>query len=304
MANVVRIQNRYTNVPMWVVTHQGLSDRAKVLYALLYSYGEQAFPARNTLAKELNCSVSALDRAVNELRTLGILHKHTRHRNNGSQTTNVYVIETSPPATSDDPHGYAADPRPSDPGAVEGVLTREEGGLLSAEEGGVVSADDPVLNKTDLKDLNKELLSYDNNARLPGIEQQSEQPANMVYHVYEQWIDATRPAGEISQSYKGKQLGIIKRLLDKWSAEDVVRCIRSIASESWRSSAWDMGLVSNEIDKRAAHGFPIASGQGQVSSVTGRGRTADAIERRRAADDDRAPEPRMGSSRARQREES
>lgn len=72
-----------------------ISDRAKVIYALLDDYAgseSKPFPSRGTLAKSLGCSLDSVDRALAELAETGWITKQSRYRNDGGQTSTEYTL--------------------------------------------------------------------------------------------------------------------------------------------------------------------------------------------------------------------
>lgn len=103
--------------PEWVLDAE-ISDRAKVLYAVLGRYADdegKAWPSRRTLAERLRCSPESIDRAVRELREVAALSIVERARPDGSRTSNEYTLYRSPP--------------------VPRVLrTADEGGIRTADE--------------------------------------------------------------------------------------------------------------------------------------------------------------------------
>lgn len=89
----------FAMVPEWLLA--ACNSRAVHLYALLHRYAGKnggAYPGRRTLAKQLACSPTSVDRAVAELKAAGALRTKPRVRPDGSQSTNDYVLY---------PHGQA-----------------------------------------------------------------------------------------------------------------------------------------------------------------------------------------------------
>lgn len=94
----------FSLLPEWVRTAE-ISDKAKLLYAYLHRMGNLpngAFPSYNTMAQENNCSKASVRRYIEELVKLGALTKVPRSRQNGSQTSNQYVIHTVQQAPPDE----------------------------------------------------------------------------------------------------------------------------------------------------------------------------------------------------------
>jgi hypothetical protein len=80
----------YGRTPEWLLDAE-ISDRAKVLFAILDRYGDTAFPKRTTLAKRLRCSASSVDRAIEELKEIGALTVEARFNGKG-RTSNLYTL--------------------------------------------------------------------------------------------------------------------------------------------------------------------------------------------------------------------
>lgn len=88
-------------VPEWVL-NRGVSDRAIHLYTRLSLYADyetgRAWPSRRALATDLGCSMDSIDRALAELVICEAIEIQSRRRDNGSKTSNVYVVLRSLPA--------------------------------------------------------------------------------------------------------------------------------------------------------------------------------------------------------------
>lgn len=101
MTRVVTDTGPFTIVPEWLLASE-VSDRAVRLYAVLGRHADtegKSFPSRRTLAKQLRCSVSSLDRAVEELGELGAVDISERFTRNGDQTSNLYRLLRRPPSS-------------------------------------------------------------------------------------------------------------------------------------------------------------------------------------------------------------
>ena len=91
----LRRQHRYTVTPEHLILDPRLSDRAFRLWCRLDRYvgdHESAFPSRESLGIELDCSKSSIDRAVDELVAAGWLTKERRALGD----TNLYTLVTVP----------------------------------------------------------------------------------------------------------------------------------------------------------------------------------------------------------------
>jgi len=90
----------YAMVPKWVL-HSSASDRAIRLLAVLGLYANrtswEAWPSRRTLARELDASLSSVDRALRELVTLGVVEVVHRRNAEGEPTSNLYRLKYGTP---------------------------------------------------------------------------------------------------------------------------------------------------------------------------------------------------------------
>lgn len=119
MASVVNkldAQVYWAPIPEWVLTAP-ISDRAVRLYGLLArraNSDSQCFPSRRLLADQMRCSMSSVDRALEELVTAGAIARQAQFVDN-RQTVNLYtLLAMSSPVTAP---------------------------LVTGEEGGVVTGD-------------------------------------------------------------------------------------------------------------------------------------------------------------------
>lgn len=95
MSDSIRRQHRFTITPEHLILDPRVSDRAMRLWCRLDRYAgdrEVAFPSRETLAIDLDCSPASVDRAVKELCDAGWLKKE--RRNEGD--VNEYVLIVAP----------------------------------------------------------------------------------------------------------------------------------------------------------------------------------------------------------------
>lgn len=87
----------FAMTPEWVLDAP-ISDRAKVLYAMLSRYADDkgsAFPGRKRLAERLGVTLPTLDKAMRELIEIDALEVVPRFRADGGQTSNGYLIHFS-----------------------------------------------------------------------------------------------------------------------------------------------------------------------------------------------------------------
>lgn len=119
-------------IPSWVI--RAGSSRAVHLYAVLADMAGRdgaAWPSRRTLADAIGVSVDTVDRAVTELVDLGALSVEPQ-THDGRQTSNLYLLNhtpppASPPAVDDDPPAVDDDP-PAVDDDQGGGRTHAEGG--------------------------------------------------------------------------------------------------------------------------------------------------------------------------------
>lgn len=107
----------FSIVPEWVIDSDA-SDRAVRLYAVLARHADsdsgEAWPAKATLAARLHCSSSSVDRALDELITLGAVDRQERWRTDGGQTSNLYTIRRTRGPAVVPPHPTRGEgPRPT-----------------------------------------------------------------------------------------------------------------------------------------------------------------------------------------------
>jgi hypothetical protein len=90
---------RYGRTPRQLLRDPSMPDRAVRLYGLLDDYSgtdERVFPRRSVIAGSLGCSVDSVDRAITRLEDAGWLQVVPRIREDGGQTTNLYVLTNGP----------------------------------------------------------------------------------------------------------------------------------------------------------------------------------------------------------------
>lgn len=127
---VRRDTGKFSIVYEWLLDAE-ISDRAKVLYGVLGRYADDsgyAFPGRKKIAERMRCSLSSLDRALDELVEIGALKVEQRFRD-GAQVSNGYVLVsvTPPLLTYDEPPLFTGDEQ------NENHLERDERASLSRD---------------------------------------------------------------------------------------------------------------------------------------------------------------------------
>ena len=73
-----------------------LSHRAKAVYIYLKDHANKegtCWPGINTIAAGLNLSRSTVKRALNDLTKAGLVEKSSRWRENGSLSSNCYLVK-------------------------------------------------------------------------------------------------------------------------------------------------------------------------------------------------------------------
>ncbi len=94
----IRSDNYFAILPEWIL-NSNISANAVRLYAILNRYANsrgQAFPTRATLAERMSCSTDTVDRAKQELVSIGALTIQRRTSDAGDPTSNLYTIHTLP----------------------------------------------------------------------------------------------------------------------------------------------------------------------------------------------------------------
>lgn len=95
-----------------------VSANAVRLYGVLNRYANsqgRAWPSRRTLAEALRISPSTIDRAKDELVSIGALTVETRTTPAGDFTSNLYILATSSPV-------------------MKGISTSDETGMVTSDE--------------------------------------------------------------------------------------------------------------------------------------------------------------------------
>ena len=86
---------------------KGLKPAAKiVLYWLADHHNSETgkcFPSLKTLAIECEMDVATVKRHLKHLEDIGVIHRHQRHRENGSQTSTQYTLQMSEPLAQNAP---------------------------------------------------------------------------------------------------------------------------------------------------------------------------------------------------------
>lgn len=93
--HIQRLDHHFEVIPHAVIFTPDLSDGAKVLYMVLSKYANQSgecWPSRARLASDVGKSRDTVDRYIRELQAVGALVVHTRHRDDGSNYTNLYTV--------------------------------------------------------------------------------------------------------------------------------------------------------------------------------------------------------------------
>ena len=75
-----------------------LPHRARTVYMYLRDRagGGSCWPGIRTIARDLHLSPRTVQRAMNDLERAGYIERQRRHRENGSCTSNLYIINEDP----------------------------------------------------------------------------------------------------------------------------------------------------------------------------------------------------------------
>ena len=99
----------YTVIPEWIL-YEKVGASAVRLFGVLGRYlgtNEFAWPSRKKLSAKMGCSLSTVDRAIDELEKIGAIRVEYRYAEKGSQTSSLFYLwpfEIDPPLVkSDDP---------------------------------------------------------------------------------------------------------------------------------------------------------------------------------------------------------
>lgn len=79
---------------------EDIPHRAKTVYMYLRDRTNASgtcWPGIRTIAADLRLSRSTVKRALDDLCKAGLIKKEPRYRENGSNSSNLYVVETIPP---------------------------------------------------------------------------------------------------------------------------------------------------------------------------------------------------------------
>lgn len=126
---------RFAQIPVQLLDAQGVSNNAKVLYAILWSFTDgssrarSAYPSRKRLSDRLGASLATVDRCIRELVTVGAIAVTSRRTKDGDRSSNLYrILVMAPVVTSDDtpPHPRGEGLVTSDEGVASGEIEDQE----------------------------------------------------------------------------------------------------------------------------------------------------------------------------------
>lgn len=92
----------YSAVPRKIVYDQTISGHAKLVYMCLgarINADYRAWPSHALMAKEAGLGVTSVKKALAELKALGLVDWSKRIMPDGSQTSNIYVVNVQMPST-------------------------------------------------------------------------------------------------------------------------------------------------------------------------------------------------------------
>lgn len=90
----------FAAVPSWLVEDESISGHAKITYLVLMSHhseGGDVFPSHARIATLAGISVSSVQRALRELRDLGVVDWEQGDAKHGGRGSNSYLIRTTRP---------------------------------------------------------------------------------------------------------------------------------------------------------------------------------------------------------------
>lgn len=91
----------YSAVPRKIVYDQTISGHAKLVYMCLgarINSDFRAWPSHALMAKEAGIGVTSVKKALTELKELGLVDWSRRALPDGSQTSNIYVVNVQMPS--------------------------------------------------------------------------------------------------------------------------------------------------------------------------------------------------------------
>ena len=82
---------------IYAASPEELPHRARAVYMYLKDRsgkGWDCWPAVNTIAADLQLSRSTIKRALHDLESAGLVQKEARYRENGSHTSNRFILKS------------------------------------------------------------------------------------------------------------------------------------------------------------------------------------------------------------------
>ena len=240
-----RTRDYYFSIIPEALLDAPISSKAYHLYGILDRYaGENrlAFPARKTLAKRLRCSLSTVDRAIDELVAAGFLTVKRSYRSDGGKRPSLYILHTqgadlthggdSPElAHRDGPdltHTHGADLAPGD-GAVlthlnESHIEREREetepeGMESQADcvGSVVPSPGLQLLSSQPEDSGETLRDFSDEATTPRDLPQPERSRTSKPKAKPKLRPKSQPDHELADALAKADLVIVQELFETWA---------------------------------------------------------------------------------------
>jgi len=111
MTDEIEIKGKaYAVIPEWILYEKKVGASAVRLFGVLGRYlglNEAAWPSRKTLSSKMGCSLSTVDRAIDELEKIDAIRVEHRYAEKGSQTSSLFYLwpfdHAAPLVKSDDP---------------------------------------------------------------------------------------------------------------------------------------------------------------------------------------------------------
>lgn len=94
----------WASIPRWLLYTNEVSPTAKLVYVTIQSRvndSAEAWPSHKRIAADSGLSVSSVQRALAELRELGVVEARERRRRDGGRASSVYRVSTARPQPVD-----------------------------------------------------------------------------------------------------------------------------------------------------------------------------------------------------------
>ena len=234
---------KFAIVPEWFID-SGVSDKAFRLYTVLAKYADNdsgtAYPGRGALAKRMGCSRSSVDRALEELISVGAVSKQRRSQD-GRWTSSLYTVyKVGPRLTGGGSPTHATTPSPT--GATTSSHPRR-------------------------KELDQELDQQELLAAAPREEAKPKAPRPKD-PLWEAMLEVCGINGDtLTRSSRGQLNSAVKELRDVGATADEVRAKAGVYRKTWPAVSltptalvkhWSQLATRSEVKKRTCEcGQPL-----------------------------------------------